>query len=63
MNLYYSNKWDELQDTDLAVREVQLCFEKIKEYDDCSEILEFNQYLETLRSTIHLKMKEIQRLL
>ena len=60
MNLENMDKWEELQNVDMAVREVQHSFDKIKHYSDCKEILKYNEYLEKLRSTIHKKMKEVQ---
>lgn len=60
MNLENMDKWEELQNVDMAVREVQLSFDKIKSYTDCEEILNYNTYLESLRSTIHQKMKEVE---
>lgn len=60
MNLENMDKWEELQNVDMAVREVQLSFDKIQSYSDCEEILQYNKYLESLRSLIHEKMKEVE---
>lgn len=60
MNIENMDKWEELQNVDMAVREVQLSFDKIKSYEDCEDIIQYNKYLENLRSTIHQKMKEVE---
>lgn len=61
MNMYNMIKWEELQTTDMIVRDVQLAFEKIKIYGDCDDITNYNKYLEELRSCIHKKMNEVNK--
>lgn len=60
MDSYSIDKWEDLQNVDMAVREVQLYLDKIKQYEDCTHITNYNNKLEELRSTIHEKMKEVQ---
>lgn len=60
MDSYSIDKWEDLQNVDMAVREVQLYLDKIKQYEDCKHITCYNNKLEELRSTIHEKMKEVQ---
>lgn len=60
MDLYTLEKWEDLQNVDMAIREVQISLEKIKQYEDCHHITSYNTKLEELRSTIHKKMKEVQ---
>lgn len=52
-------KYEELQRLDLTVREVQIRIDTIRKYDDCSNITEYNTYLEKFRSDIHSKMDYI----
>lgn len=62
MDNYELIKWSELQKVDLCVREVQLSLENIKKYNDCESINTYNNYLEEMRSTIHSKMKELEKI-
>lgn len=52
-------KYEELQRLDLTVREVQIRIDTIRKYDDCSNLTEYNNYLEKFRSDIHSKMDYI----
>ena len=53
-------KWEILKNADMAVRDVQLSFEIIKHYKDCSEIIEYSIELEKMRNSLHKKMKELE---
>lgn len=61
MNLFNMDKWEELQNVDMCIREVQLALENIKKYDDCNDIVELNISLESYRSLIHEKMKLVEK--
>lgn len=61
MNLFNMDKWEELQNVDMCIREVQLALDNIKKYDDCKDILELNTSLESYRSLIHKKMKSVEK--
>lgn len=60
MDSYLLDKWEKLQSVDMSVRELQLAFDTIKHFDDCIDIIVYNNELEALRSTIHSKMKEFE---
>ena len=62
MDNYSLTKWEDLQKVDLSVREVQLSLQHIEKYDDCDMIKIYNDYLEQMRSTIHSKMKELEKI-
>lgn len=61
MNLFNMDKWEELQNVDLCLREVQLALETLKKYDDCTDVLGLNMHLECYRSLIHKKIKSVKK--
>lgn len=62
MDNFDYKKWADFQSVDLALREVQISFDHISEYEEKEIVLEYNKYIESMRSDIHKIMKTCNKI-